>query len=105
MVRKEGRKQVRCYVPVSKGWKIFKKSQEQCETIYRNSNKANAVGTKPIFPQPLPPVCAARLTTARTGISSILDFLWFPEPALPMDMAGWKFRELGHTTPHQAAFN
>lgn len=53
------------------------------------SNKANGVGAKPVFPQLLP-VYAARFPTSKTCISLILDFLWFPEPALSMDMGGWK---------------
>lgn len=52
-----------------------------------------------IFPQPLP-VYVARLSTARTCISLILDFLWFPEPALPMDKAGQKCQGIkAHHSP------
>ena len=33
---------------------------------------------------------AARFPTARTSISLILVFLWFLEPALSIDLEGWK---------------
>ena len=49
----------------------------------------NAVGAKPAFPHHLS-VYAAKFPTARTYIALILDFLWFPEPALSIDMEGWK---------------
>ena len=68
------------------------------------SNKANAVGAKPVFPQLLP-VYAARFPTAKTCISLILDFLWFPEPALSMEWGAGNARELRHTTPLQTAFS
>ena len=59
--------------------------------MWNNTQKCliNTVGAKPAFPQ-LFPVYAARIPTARTWISLILDFLWFPEPALSIDMEGWK---------------
>jgi len=37
-------------------------------------------------------VYTARFPTARTCISLILDFLWFPEPDPSIDMEGWKYQ-------------
>lgn len=48
-------------------------------------------------------VYVARLPTARTCISLILDFLWLPEPALSWDLGGWKCQ--GIKAPHSPSSN
>ena len=65
--------------------------QEGSWAMWNNTQKCltNAVGAKPAFPHHLS-VYAAKFPTARTCIALILDFLWFPEPALSIDMEGWK---------------
>ena len=64
------------------GKKEFQRVTSNVRQHTEMSNIANAVGVLPIFPQTLLPTA---LPTARPCISLILDFLCFPEPALPTD--------------------
>lgn len=66
------------------GKKEFQRVTSNVRQHTEMSKIANAVGVPPIFPQTLL-VHAAALPTARPCISLILDFLCFPEPALPTD--------------------
>ena len=86
--KRRGQKRRRVVYSSIQGKEEFQKGSW---SMWNNTEKCliNAVGAKPAFPQ-LFPVYAARFPTARTCISLILDFLWFLEPALSIDMEGWK---------------
>ena len=86
-------------VPVAKGRKNFKKSHEQCATTLKCLLKQLLLvpSSYSLTPHPFS-VYVARLQTARTCISLILDFLWLPESAPTLNMADWKCQ--GIKAPH-----